>query len=246
MQRRRSERNRILTIALGLLMATSLTSACSDDGSEGGGEKADQKTSNLVAKDVSSVTKEVGDQAGAKAGKADIDVSGESLGGSIPGSAGAVDISGSVKAGATGFDIEAALDFKGYQGQGGVAITGKLTATYTLEVDVSNPLAPSVKFNSTVKGRLTTADGKVVEIDISVKSENGTLTCSGGANGFAMATDCAGGSTPNEDGGTPTPDMGTPSDDTGAPSDDIGAPSDDIGGSPDLGIPDFGIPDVLP
>lgn len=228
-------KRRLLTLTLFALLATFGTTGCSDDGS--GGTKADQKTSNLVAQDVASVTKQVGDQAGAQAGKADVGVSGESLTGSIPGSAGAVDVSGSVKAGASGFDIISKLAFNGYKGQGGVAVSGTITATYQLVVDVSNPLAPSIKFSSSVKGTLTTADGQVVTIDMGVSADQGKLTCSGGANGYALASDCGGSGTPAPDmGNTPAPDMGsTPAPDQGStPVPDLGNLIPDIGGLPDF------------
>ncbi|MCK5797322.1 MAG: hypothetical protein KAI47_09070, partial [Deltaproteobacteria bacterium] len=203
-------------------MALSIA-ACSDDtGGNNNGTKADNQTSKLVAKDVSTVTNTVGEQAGAKAGQIDIGLTGDKLSGAITGSAGTVQVTGSVKSGANGFDITSKLDFQDFEGAAGIAITGTVESIYKLTVDVTNPMSPQIKFSSQVKGHLVTGDGKVVDIDMTVTADQGQLTCGGSANGVPVDADCQAGSVPTPDSSGTTPDGGGTTPDVGGTTPDVG------------------------
>ncbi len=154
--------------------------ACGDDKTSDEGVKPSSKRSSLVATEMAGVTKQVGEQLGTGAGKADITMGAGSVSGSLQGTGGSVAVSGSASQSGTTWSITTTFKFSGYEGATSIKMDGTIAVSYALDLDVSNPMDPKIKFTASVKGEVTVDGVERANVDMTVKYDNaGGLICSG-------------------------------------------------------------------
>jgi hypothetical protein len=195
--------------------------ACGDDKKSDVGDKPSSKKSSLVATEMAGVTKQVGEQLGTGAGKADITMGAGSVSGALQGTGGSVTVSGSASQSGTNWSITTTFKFSGYEGATGIKMDGTIAVSYALDLDVSNPMDPKIKFTASVKGEVTVDGVERANVDMTVKYDNaGGLSCSGDVAGYSVANDCMIAGGPSPDAGLPQTDGATPHVDGSGPQAD--------------------------